>query len=257
MSSAPEEIRFDSILSRRSAGTRTALFVFPAIVAIVAIVVFAAVAISRMSGLQTQLQAAQQQAQDANKVVEERDRQIRDAQSETAVLASVGQGAGVLAATSKESTASGVVLDHPAQHALAVYAFNLLPPPEGQEYRLIVTDGMGAESLLGALRPDDRGGSFLMARDVPEGLAKVEIALVPTSATKPAPDQVKGSSGGPGSGAAEAKVATAQKAPAERKPVLTGALPRPGEAGVVIANASAGGDKNLPRRGERTGRRGR
>ncbi len=271
MSSVRDEVRFDSVLGRRTAERRTALFVFPLIVVLVAIVGFAAVAISRMSGLQTQIDAAQQQVQEANKVVDQRDRELRDARAETAVLATAGQGAGVLAATSKDSTASGVVLDHPAEHALAVYAFNLMPAPEGQEYRLIVTDGTGQESLLGALRPDDRGASFLMARDVPEGIDKVEVALVPVSATKGNADQAKGNAdkskaGGSAGNTATAsngtnaeskeKGATAQKAPpAERKPILTGGLPKPGEAGVVLATADQG--KNLPRKPDRVGRRGR
>lgn len=253
MSPIGDDLRFDSVLSRRSTEKRAIFFVVPGVIALFALVAFAAAAISRQSGLETRLRTAQQQVQEANKVVEERDRQLREAHAETAVLASAGQGAGVLNAVSKESPASGVVLDHPAQHALAVYAFNLAPAPAGQEYRLIVTDGTGQESLLGTLRPDDRGGSFLMDRDVPEGIAKVEVALVPKAAPGGGAPAAKG---GAGDAPREPQRAGGQ-APTQRQPILIGALPRPGEAGVVLAASAGEGEPQAKGKATRAGRRGR
>jgi hypothetical protein len=252
MANTEPDLRFESVLSNRSSEKRTALFVFPAVLVFALIVGLAVISISRMSGLSTQVAIAQKQVEEANKVVEERDKQLRDAHAETAVLASAGQGASVLAPIDGGSTASGVALDHPAQHALGVYAFNLTPAPEGQDYRLIATDGAGQESLLGALVPDDRGAAFLLARDVPEGIAKLEVALVPKSAS-PAPNAAAVKTDKEGG----ASVAQQVKPPAERKPVLTGTLPRPGEAGVVAAAApgAAAAEKRVQGRGGSGGRR--
>ena len=233
---ADSEIAFDRVLSGGSAERRTALIVFPAVVVLAVLIGFAFVAISRMSGLSTQVQIAQKQVEESNKTIEQRDAQLRDAHSETAVLASAGQGAAVLGATSPDSGASGVALDHPEQHALAVYAFNLAPPPEGQEYRLIVTDGAGQEQLMGAVSPSDRGAGFLLARDVPEGAAKIEIALLPKAAGAGAGAKAEGARNGKQEAVKEAP-------PATRQPVLVGQLPRPGEAGVVAASATEKGSR--------------
>lgn len=232
------DLQFENVLSGGRAEKRTALIVFPVVVVLAVIVGFAAVAISRMSSLSTQVQVAQKQVEDANKTVEDRDRQVREARADTAVLASPGQGAAVLAATAPDSGASGIALSHPEQHAVNLYAFNLSPPPEGQEYRLIVTDAEGRETMLGGLTPDDRGGAYLLARDVPEGATKVEIALVAKGARGPA----EGAGGSAQQG---------QK-PAERQPVLAGQLPRPGEAGVIAATHA-----EAPKAQARTPARGR
>lgn len=240
MASAHGDLRFDSVLGGRPAGVRTALIVFPVVAVMVALAVLAGVAISRMSGLQAQVRIAQRQAEEANKAVDERDRQLRDARAETAALATPGQGAAVLRATAAASGASGIVLAHPAQHVLAVHVFGLRPPGRDQEYRLIVTDGVGRESLLGALRLDDRGASFLLARGVPEGIASVEVASVPEAASAD-----RGATGSAPGGAAAGP-------PAEREPVLTGALPRPGEAGVVLAAGPS--ESRTPRAHDRAAR---
>lgn len=248
MASHESDLRFDSVLGGRSTEKRTALIVFPIVVLVVALVIFAGTAISRTSGLQTQLHIAQQQLQEANHVVDERDRQLRDAHGETATLATPGQGAAVLSGTAAAKGASGVVLDHPEQHALAIYAFGLEPPRDGQEYRLVVTDGAGRESLLGGLAPDARGAAFLLARGVPEGIAKVELALVP----KAAPSKATPSRTGERAQGATAIETRVDPAPVERTPVLTGAVPRPGEAGVVLTSSA---DESAPRAQARTGRK--
>ncbi|HEX9291038.1 MAG TPA: hypothetical protein VF904_16075 [Anaeromyxobacteraceae bacterium] len=223
---AERELQFENVLSGASAEKRTALIVFPIVVVLAILVGFAVVAISRMSGLSTQVRMANQQVDEANKVVEERDKQLRDARAEVAVLASPGQGGGVLTAVAKDSGASGVALLHPEQHALNVYAFNLSPPPEGQGYRLVVTDAEGHERVLAAITPDDRGAAYLLARDVPEGATKVQVALVPASAAA--------------QGVKPAAQAGAEESSApQRQSVLAGDLPRPGEAGVVMPQPQA------------------
>jgi hypothetical protein len=222
------ELEFGRVLSDTSSEKRTFLIIIPVVVAIAIVIGFAVVAISRMSSLSTQVSLAKQQAEEAQKATDEKDRQLRDARAETALLGSAGQGAAVLAAASKDSGASGIALAHPEQHAVNVYAFNLPPAPDGQEYRLIVSDMEGHEKLAGALNPDDRGGAFLLARDLPEGVTKVELALLAKGAGAQAGEAKQG-------GAQPA--AGQQQTPAQRQTVLSGSLPKPGEAGVVMASA--------------------
>ncbi|GEJ59034.1 hypothetical protein [Anaeromyxobacter diazotrophicus] len=235
---ADRDLAFENVLSGGRAEKRTALIVFPAVVILALLIGFAAVSISRTSALTTEVQNAKNQLAEANKVVEERDAQLRDARADIAVLSTPGQGAAVLAAVKKENGASGVARIHPERHALAVYAYNLAAAPEGQEYRVIVSDPERRETLLGALTPDDRGAAALLVRDVPEGASAVEVALVPKAAAGQGQGQgpgAKGGAGGPTAGAAAPAAA-----PAQRQPILAGTLPKPGEAGVVAASAEAG-----------------
>ena len=213
----PDSLAFEKVLSGRSAEKRTALIVFPVVVAIAIVIGLAAVSISRMSGLSSEAQIAKQQLTEANQALEERDRQLREAKADMAVLSTPGQGASVLHAAT-ENGASGLARVHPERHAIALYAYNLNPPAEGQEYRFIVSDGEGHEALLGVLTPDDRGAASLLARDVPEGVSRVELALVP-------------------------KGAATSEAPARRQPILRGMLPKPGEAGVVTGAPEPSGKK--------------
>jgi cell division protein FtsL len=227
------DIAFESVLSNRTHEKRTAMLVFPAAVALALIIGFAIVSISRMSGLQQQVALAQKQVDEANKTVEERDRQVREARADQAVLGSAGQGTAVLSATSAESGVSGVAVFHPDQRAMNVYAYNLPPAPEGQAYHLVVKTAEG-EQLLGSLAPDDRGAAYLLARNLPEGVTQLEVALLPKRAEAPPAAQGTGSGGNP----APAAEAAAPAAPAERQPLLVGTVPKPGEAGVVMAQAA-------------------
>ncbi|HEX7489012.1 MAG TPA: hypothetical protein VF341_08900, partial [Anaeromyxobacteraceae bacterium] len=86
----------------------------------------------------------------------------------------------------------------------------------------------------------------LIARDVPEGASRLEVALVPQGG---APGRVAKPEGqAPG-----AEGAT----PVRRQPVLLGMLPKPGEAGVVTEGPEASGPKlqaRPPAGGPRRGR---
>jgi hypothetical protein len=211
---ADRDLQFGRVLESGSSEKRTMLIVLPVVVVLAIIVGFAAVAISRMSGLATEVQVAQKQVEEAQKAVEERDQKLREARSEVSVLGSAGQGAAVLAAAAPESGVSGLALVHPEQNAVNLYAYNLPPAPDGQEYRVIVRDAAGGEKDVAALTANDRGEGFVIARDVPEGASHVELALLPKGAAQP------------------------QQGPT-RKTVLAGDLPKPGEAGVVMAASDA------------------
>jgi hypothetical protein len=244
---ADRDLAFENILSGGRAEKRAALIVFPIVVVLALLIGFAAVSISRTSALVTEVQNAKNQLADANKVVEERDAQLREARADVAVLSTPGQGAAILTAV-KGNGASGVARVHPERHSLAVYAYNLPPAPDGQEYRLIVSDPDRRATMLGALMPDDRGAAALLARDVPEGVTSVEVALVPKGA-----QAGKGATAAAGSG--DRAAAAPRPTPAERQPMMVGALPRPGEAGVVMEPPAAG--PRLQAREGQARRRGR
>jgi hypothetical protein len=224
------DLAFENVLSGGRAEKRTALIVFPIVVVLALLIGFAAVSISRSSALTSEVQNAKNQLAEANKAVEERDAQLRDARADVAVLSTPGQGAAILTGV-KGNGASGVARIHPERHALAVYAYNLAAAPDGQEYRVIVSDPERRATVLGALTPDERGAAALLARDVPEGASEVEVALVAKDAA------AKGAGGAVGQGD---RAATARSAPAQRQAIMVGALPRPGEAGVVTAPPEPG-----------------
>ncbi|HET9598298.1 MAG TPA: hypothetical protein VFP65_22105 [Anaeromyxobacteraceae bacterium] len=222
------DLAFDSVLSSRTTDRRIALIVFPVVLVLAAIVAFAAVSISRMSGLQDQVKIAQRQAEESQKAADDKDRQLTAAKGEASALGSAGQGAAVLAPAQAGSGMNGVAIYHPESKLLNLFAYNLAPAPEGQEYRLVVTDGQGQEQLVQApVAPDDRGAAHLLARDLPEGLSRVEVALVPKQGTGAAAAQGTGAGGAPAA-------AQGQQKPAERETVMVGQLPKPGEAGVVM-----------------------
>jgi hypothetical protein len=227
------DLAFDGVLSGRSNERRTALIVFPVVVVLVAILGAAAISISRVSGLRDQVTLSQRQAEAAAKTVEERDGQLRAARGDAAVLSSPGQGAAVLAATTAGSGANGIALYHPEQNAMNLYAYNLAPAPEGKEYRLVVTEAGGQERLLGAVTPDDRGATYALARDLPEGVSRLELALVAKGAAAPAPSVAAAQGTGAGASPPQAGPAAAQPA-GQREAVLVGQFPKPGEAGVVM-----------------------
>jgi hypothetical protein len=243
------DLQFGRVLESGSSEKRTMLIVLPVVLTLAIIIGFAVVAISRMSGLSTEVQVAQKQAEEAQKAVEDRDQKLREARAEVGILGSAGQGAAVLAADSPGSGVSGLALVHPEQNAVNLYAYNLPPAPDGQEYRVIVRDAAGGEKDVAAVSPNERGEGFVIARDVPEGASHVELALVPKGAPPPQQGQ---SAQAPGAAPAAAPAAAAS---ATRKPVLAGDLPKPGEAGVVMA-AAASKDKDAePRQAQ--GRRPR
>lgn len=240
---ADPDLAFENVISGRSAEKRTALIVFPIVVVLALLIVAAAVSISRSSALTTEVQTAKGQLAEANKLVEERDAQLRDARADVAVLSTAGQGAAILTAV-KGSGASGLAQVHPERHSLAVFSYNLAPAPDGQEYRAIVTDAQGRATMLGALAPDDRGAAALLARDVPEGSSQLEVALVPKTAERAGAAKHEGA-------------AMPQAAPGQRQAVLAGALPRPGEAGVVMPSTQTAGSRAQARTPGEARRRGR
>ena len=220
--------QFGSVLDRRGSDKRLWWFVLPGVVLLGALLVVAGVTISRSSGLATQAKLAQQQAAEAQKAVEERDKLLQKARADEDLLRSAGQGAAILAAAAPDGPASGVALYHPERRALKLYAFGLAAPPAGKEYRVEALAGEERTSL-GKVAPDERGTAFLLLRDVPEGTSEVAVRLAPARAEGPAKEPANGGE------QPEAREVTEAGAEPEGEIVLAGALPKTGEGGVVAA----------------------
>lgn len=225
MASLSDSPQFGSVVDRRASDRRVWFFVVPGVILLGAVLVAAGVAMSRVSGLQTQVRLAQQQAAEAQKSVDERDKLLQKARADEEVLRSAGQGAAVLAAPKPDAPASGVAFYHPARHAVKVYAFGLAAPQQGQEYRVEVVTADGARTALGALAPDDRGSAFFLAREVPEGATELAVRLAPASEK-----QKEGAGGQP-----PLQEVTEKGATPEGDLVMAGKLPPPGTAGVMEA----------------------
>jgi hypothetical protein len=247
---ADRDLQFGRVLESGSSQKRTLLIVLPLVLVLAIIVGFAAVAISRVSGLSTEVQVAQRQVEDAQKAVEERDQKLREARSEVSILGSAGQGAAVLSAAVPESGVSGLALVHPEQNAVNLYAYNLPPAPDGQEYHVIVRGAAGGEKDVVALTPNDRGEGFVIARDVPDGASHVELALVPKGGSQP--QQIQ-----PAAQQSPGAPPAASPPAATRKTVLAGDLPKPGEAGVVTASSATDASKDARQERQAQGRRPR
>jgi hypothetical protein len=196
-------LEFGKVLSSRSSERRVWLLVVPAVLGLAALVGFAGLAMSRTAGLRTRAELAEKQAAEASRTVEERDRLLAKARADEAILRSPGRGAAVLA-PAEGGAASGFATWHPEQRALKLFAFGLAPPPEDREYRVEARAGEGEPVAVGTVAPDERGGAFLVARELPEGAREVRVVLAPKD----------------GAGAAAPAV------------VLSGSLPRAGESGL-------------------------
>jgi len=209
---AQESLRFGRVTERSTSDRKVWLFVLPIMAGLVFLLVFAGLAISKTSGLETQINQLTTANQELQKSVEERDRVITASRAEDAILRTPGSGATLLTAPGPNPVSSGVGFYHPEFHALNAYLFALTAPPPGQEYRLEVVVGKeGVHKPLGKVDLDSAGSSFFLSKEVPEGITGVDVALYPAGQQDPS---------------------------AAAKPTLAGALPGVGETGVVDARAA-------------------
>ncbi|BDG10532.1 hypothetical protein [Anaeromyxobacter paludicola] len=210
---AQESLQFGRVTERAGTDRKVWLFVLPAMAALVLLLVFAGLAISRTSGLETQVRQLTSANQELQKNLDERDQVITKQRADVSVLETPGSGATLLTSPDPKGIASGVALYHPEHHALNAYLFGMTAPPAGQEYRLEAVVGKeGERKPLGKVDPDASGSAFFLSKEVPDGLTGVHVALYP---------------------------AGQQGAPAEGKPLLTGVLPGVGQTGVADQRVQA------------------
>ncbi len=183
-------INFGRVLKTGDAGvseTRTWLYVVPVLAVIVFLVVFSFTAISRSSGLKTQLTQASTALQESQKAIEERDKLLTAARADEQILKSPGQAVVVLTAGPAGGAANGVALVHPDQHAVALYLFGLSAPPPGQQYKVFAKPQNGPPKPIAAIEAlDEAGRAFAIARDVPAGPLQLTVAMAPAKGDQPA-----------------------------------------------------------------------
>jgi hypothetical protein len=224
-------LEFGRVLDGKTSDRKVWFLIVPAVAGLAALIVFAGLAISNSSGLESKVRLAEQQAQEAQKAVEQRDDLLKKARADEAVLRSPGQGAAVMAAAIPGSPASGVALVHPDQTAMKLYAFGLEHPQAGQEYRVEAIGPEKQRTVVGRIVPDDRGTAFLLAKNVPKGATGVEVVLAAVQG---------GGEGGAAKGAENAPAADtaaggATEGEASGTLVMAGLFPKQGTVGVVAA----------------------
>ncbi len=190
MANTQPSINFGRVLKEGSAGvseTRTWLYVLPALAVVVFLVVFSFSAISRASGLASQVKRAGGALEEARKAVDERDKLLTAARADELVTKTPGQAAVVMTAGPAGGNASGVVLVHPDQHALAIHLFGLPPASQGQQYRVYASTKGGEPKQVASFDTVDQAGrAFAIARNVPDGPLQLTVAMAPATGDQPA-----------------------------------------------------------------------
>lgn len=236
-------LEFGRVLEGSTSDKKIWWLIIPAVLALGALLVFAGMALSKAGGLESKVRVAEQQAQEANKAVEERDQLLKKARADEAILRSPGQGVAVMASPQANSPATGVAVVHPEQKAVKLFVFGLKHPDAGQEYRAEAITADKQRAPLGAVIPDDRGTAFLLAKDLPEGASGIELVLGAATAA---------ANGGSAGDPEQSKGAASAGDEPETTVILTGLFPKPGTAGVVQApDVSEQAQARTPRRSAR------
>lgn len=176
---ASDRIEFGSVLDDKGSDRKVWLLVIPAILGVFALAGYGMWQISKAGSLERDAKAAQQQAADLQKTVEERDRLLADARAEEAVQRSPGAAVALFYGVNPRAQESGVAFAHPSEGAVRAYFYGLTAPPDGREYVVAARTQGGEAKVLGALLPGNDGTGFLLARDVPEGAIAIELLLRP------------------------------------------------------------------------------
>lgn len=172
---ASDRIHFGAVLERGTGDHKIWLIVIPIVVMVIGAIVWGAMTVSRSGTYQAEAERAKGQIAELQRSLDERDKLLVQARADEAILKSPGQAAGMFLGAAKDATESGLVLANPAERAARVVLFGLVAPPEGQEYVVAARDAQGGLKPLGQVIPTEAGTGFLLARDLPEGTAAIEL----------------------------------------------------------------------------------
>jgi hypothetical protein len=222
-------LEFGRVLEGKGSDRKVWVLIIPVVAGLAALLVFAGLAIAKADGLESRVKVAEQQAQEAQKAIEQRDELLKKARADEGLLRSPGQGVSVMAAARPGSSATGAAVVHPEQSAVKLFLFGLEGPEAGQEYRVEAVGAGGERAALGRVAPDSRGTAFLLAKNLPEGATRVEVVLAKAGA--------ESKEDAAGADAAAEPDAQSPAAPVDPDStlVLAGDFPKPGTAGVVAA----------------------
>ncbi len=173
-----QELQFHALEKRRSSVVAW-LLTLAVVAAVVGAVAWGLTRVSASEDNARALKVAQAHLQEFQGALDERDKLLRDAHDEGDLLKSPGQAMGIFHRAAPDATESGVVVAVPSKHAARFYLYGLVAPPTTGEYRAVARAADGTRKVLGRILPDELGDAFLLSRDVPDGIATVELALVP------------------------------------------------------------------------------
>lgn len=174
-----DRIEFGSVLEKGGSDSKLWLLMAAGAAAVLAVVGWGIWQGSRSGDLTRRAQAAEQQAAELQKTVQERDRLLTEARADESVQRSSGAAVSMFYGVNPRAQESGVVFAHPAEHAARVYLYGLTTPPAGQEYVVAARTASGDDKALGAVVPGNDGGGYLLAKDVPEGTNAIVVAFAP------------------------------------------------------------------------------
>ncbi len=174
---ASDRIHFGAVLDKGKGDGKTWLIVVPVVLLVVAAIVWGAITVSRSGSYQAEAARAQAQISELQRSLDERDKLLVQARKDEAVLTSAGQATGMFLGVARDATESGVVIANPGERAARVVLYGLVAPPQGQEYVVAARDAQGGRKPLGQVIPSEAGTAFVLARDLPEGTAAIELVL--------------------------------------------------------------------------------
>jgi len=174
---AQDRIEFGSVLEGKGSEGKLWLFIIPAIVGVFAIAGYGMMQISKAGSLERDAKAAQAQVTELQKTVEQRDELLVHARAEEGLQRSPGSAVALFYGVNARAHESGVAFAHPSERAVRAYFYGLTAPPEGQEYVVAARTESGEAKALGDVVPGNDGTGFLLARDLPEGTAAIELLL--------------------------------------------------------------------------------
>ncbi len=173
-----QDLQFRALEKRRSSAIAW-LLVAVVIAGVLGAVGWGLTRVSASQDTARALATAQGHLAEYQKALDERDKLLKAAHDEGDLLRSPGQAIGIFYRAAPDATESGVVVAAPAQHAARFYLYGLVAPATTGEYHAVARAADGTRKLLERILPDDLGDGFLLARDVPDGTATVELALIP------------------------------------------------------------------------------
>jgi len=173
-----QELQFHALEKRRSSVVAW-LLTMVVVAAVLGAIAWGLTRVSASEDNARALKAAQAHLQEYQSSLDERDKLLKEAHEEGDLLKSPGQAMGLFYRAAPDATESGVVVAVPAQHAARFYLYGLVAPATTGEYRAVARVADGTRKVLGRILPDEVGDAFLLSRDVPDGTAAVELALVP------------------------------------------------------------------------------
>jgi len=123
------------------------------------------------------------------------------ARADEGLLRAAGQATAIFYGIDPQALESGVAVALPGDRAAKVILYGLQAPPEGQRYTLAARGPDGTLTPLRDVPVGGDGSAFLLARDIPERTAALELVLRDASLGPVGGEPEAGGKGQAGAGA--------------------------------------------------------